>query len=77
MNYYAGYAGWGPNQLELELLQGSWHVLRASPGAVFDKAPDLVWPELIESAEGNWVLQHDDPLAYGRLVRLPISARPR
>ena len=33
---YAGYAGWSPGQLEMEIAAGGWHVLRADPGELFD-----------------------------------------
>jgi putative transcriptional regulator len=30
-----GFAGWGPNQLEEELMMGSWLVVPADPGIIF------------------------------------------
>jgi putative transcriptional regulator len=47
---YAGYAGWGPGQLQAEIERGGWHVLPADAATVFDKNPAEIWPELIKRA---------------------------
>jgi putative transcriptional regulator len=52
---YAGYAGWGPGQLDQEVSRGDWHVLPADSGSVLDKKPSDIWPELIEKVSGLWV----------------------
>lgn len=52
---YAGYAGWGPGQLEAEIGHGDWHVTSAHVDAVFDKAPETLWHKLIPHVEGKWV----------------------
>ncbi|MBW7957420.1 MAG: YqgE/AlgH family protein [Deltaproteobacteria bacterium] len=44
---YAGYAGWAPDQLERELLQGGWHVMDAGPDAIFALDPVKVWDDLL------------------------------
>ena len=48
LRVYAGYAGWGPDQLHKEIARGSWHVVPADAATVFDKDPAGIWPELIE-----------------------------
>ncbi len=45
---YAGYAGWGPGQLDNEVSRGDWSVLPAAAGQVFDPAPDSLWKKLME-----------------------------
>jgi putative transcriptional regulator len=50
LRVYAGYAGWGPGQLQREIARGGWHVYPADAETVFDKAPARIWPELIERA---------------------------
>jgi putative transcriptional regulator len=47
---YAGYAGWGPGQLEREVETGSWRILPASTADVFDSSPAEVWQRLIRRA---------------------------
>lgn len=52
---YAGYAGWGPGQLEREVARGDWHVLPADAATVFDTAPADVWPTLIRKGTIRWL----------------------
>ena len=40
---YAGYAGWGPGQIEDELAEQSWVVAPALPGDVFHEEPVRLW----------------------------------
>lgn len=40
---YAGYAGWAPNQLEMELAGGWWRLVEADAEAIFVKGPAEVW----------------------------------
>ena len=39
----AGYAGWGPGQLDEELSQSAWLMGDVDPGLVFDTDPSLMW----------------------------------
>jgi putative transcriptional regulator len=43
----AGYAGWGPGQLDNELAQSSWLMGDVDLDIVFDTAPDLMWESAI------------------------------
>jgi putative transcriptional regulator len=52
---YAGYAGWGPGQLEREVARGDWHVLPADAATVFDTAPADVWPTLMRQGAIRWL----------------------
>jgi putative transcriptional regulator len=38
-----GYAGWGPGQLEREVMVGGWLTGKATAERVFDTSPDKVW----------------------------------
>jgi putative AlgH/UPF0301 family transcriptional regulator len=46
LRVYAGYAGWGPGQLEAEIARGDWIVVREPPDPIFDAAPDTLWKKL-------------------------------
>ncbi len=39
-----GYAGWGPGQLESEILQNGWLTCEAAPDLVFGAEDDAKWP---------------------------------
>jgi putative transcriptional regulator len=40
---YLGHAGWGPGQIEAELIEGSWMLAPAQASFVFDTPPDHQW----------------------------------
>jgi putative transcriptional regulator len=44
---FAGYAGWGPGQLEREIEEGSWIVEGARPEDVFTDRPDELWSDIV------------------------------
>jgi putative transcriptional regulator len=44
---FAGYAGWGPGQLEREIGEGSWIIAPVNPDALFDRDPEEVWLETL------------------------------
>lgn len=46
---FAGYAGWGANQLEHELGDGSWSVVKADAKHVFDVPPEDLWEKVVPS----------------------------
>ncbi len=48
---YAGYAGWGPGQLDGEVEDGAWHILPANAATVFDPDPAQVWKRLADRAQ--------------------------
>lgn len=47
LRVYAGYTGWGADQLEGEIAEGSWHVVPALGGDVFSSAPDRLWRDVL------------------------------
>lgn len=51
---YAGYAGWGPGQLEREIARGDWLVGSSDAGSIFDLAPDQLWQRWLERLTGSW-----------------------
>jgi len=44
---FAGYAGWGPGQLEAELEEDAWLVTPALADDVFHLQPDHLWGEVV------------------------------
>jgi putative transcriptional regulator len=56
LRIFAGYAGWAPGQLEHELEQGWWHVVRASYGDVYDPDPDTLWRRVLRRQGGELAL---------------------
>jgi putative transcriptional regulator len=43
-----GYAGWGPGQLEGELIQGAWLSAPVSSEVVFDVPPEEMWAHVLQ-----------------------------
>ncbi len=52
---YAGYAGWSPGQLEMEVSRGDWHIIKADAETIFDRDPSSIWQELIVRSSGTQV----------------------
>lgn len=44
---FAGYAGWGPHQLEGELGESVWALVRATGQVLFETPPDELWDRLL------------------------------
>lgn len=44
---FNGYAGWGADQLEKELVAGAWMVVPANAELLFDMAPEELWDHLM------------------------------
>jgi putative transcriptional regulator len=61
---FAGYAGWGPEQLEGEIREGAWFVLDADPADLFTAAPTGLWRTVLARQPGELArlaLVPDDP----------------
>ncbi|MEU6992399.1 YqgE/AlgH family protein [Streptomyces sp. NPDC046465] len=43
LRIFAGYSGWGPGQLEDELVDGAWYVVESEPGDVSSPDPERLW----------------------------------
>jgi len=44
---FAGYAGWGPGQLEGEIDQGAWFVVDATPDDALSSDPEELWRSVL------------------------------
>ncbi len=49
---FAGYAGWGPGQLDGELREGSWIIEPAAADDVFTSDPEELWSEVLRRKGG-------------------------
>jgi putative transcriptional regulator len=47
MRVFAGYAGWGGDQLEAEIEEGSWFVVDAEPGDLSSEDPERLWEKVL------------------------------
>jgi putative transcriptional regulator len=46
LRVFAGYAGWGPGQLEAEVDAGAWHIERGQATIIFDDDPQSLWQRM-------------------------------
>jgi putative transcriptional regulator len=53
---FAGYAGWGPGQLEEELEREDWILEEAERDEVFTADPDVLWRVVLERKGGQYAL---------------------
>lgn len=53
---YAGYAGWGPGQLDGELEDGSWIVEPARTEDVFTDDPESLWSDVLRRKGGPFAV---------------------
>jgi putative transcriptional regulator len=53
---FAGYAGWGPGQLEQEIDAGAWFVLPAEPGDPMSDDPEQLWKRVLRRQGGRLAL---------------------
>jgi putative transcriptional regulator len=61
---FAGYAGWGPGQLDDELGREDWILEPAQSSDVFSEAPEDLWGNVLERKGGQYALlarMPDDP----------------
>ena len=50
---FAGYAGWGPGQLEGEIDEGAWVVVDAEPGDAMAADPEDMWTRVLRRQGGT------------------------
>jgi putative transcriptional regulator len=53
MRIFAGYAGWGSEQLEAEIEEGSWYVVPSEPADVFGDDPERLWSRVLRRQPGE------------------------
>jgi putative transcriptional regulator len=66
LRLFAGYAGWGEDQLEGEIEGGAWWVVDASPADVLSDHPERLWLDVLRRQPGRLSMYAHfpaDPLA--------------
>ena len=58
---FAGYAGWGPGQLEGEIKEGAWYVLDADPEDALCPQPGGLWRFVLKRQGGQLALVANFP----------------
>ncbi|MEI7034948.1 YqgE/AlgH family protein [Streptomyces pratensis] len=64
LRIFAGYAGWGPGQLEGELGDGAWYVVESEPGDVSSPHPERLWRAVLRRQRSELAMiatYPDDP----------------
>ncbi|MEV2255337.1 YqgE/AlgH family protein [Streptomyces sp. NPDC050147] len=64
LRIFAGYAGWGPGQLEDELVEGAWYVVESEPGDVSSPDPEGLWRAVLRRQRSELAMvatYPDDP----------------
>ena len=65
LRVFAGYAGWGPGQLQAEIDEGAWYVLTGEPTDAFLADPERLWQQVLRRQGGEFAIvatYPDDPL---------------
>lgn len=64
LRMFSGYAGWGPGQLQAEILAGAWFVTDARHSDVYTAHPELLWEKVLRRQPDSrrWFIHYpDDP----------------
>jgi putative transcriptional regulator len=64
LRIFAGYSGWGPGQLEKELVEGAWYVIESEPGDVSSPDPARLWRSVLRRQRNELAMvatYPDDP----------------
>ena len=59
---YAGYAGWGPGQLEHEIARGDWALGPADAATIFDTPSEGIWQKLSDRFSVEWARAAEERL---------------
>ncbi len=55
LRFFVGYSGWGPGQLEREIVHGGWLMLPATKDLVFARDQKL-WEAMLKRSVGQAVI---------------------
>jgi putative transcriptional regulator len=62
LRIFSGYAGWGAGQLEDELDDGAWVVVKADPADAHCAEPDELWRNVLRRQRGSLALLANHPV---------------
>ena len=65
LRVFAGYAGWGPGQLQAEIEEGAWYVPPGEPTDAFLAEPERLWQAVLLRQGGEFAIvatYPDDPM---------------
>jgi putative transcriptional regulator len=62
---YAGYSGWGSEQLQRETMTGAWSVIDGDSKIVFDRTPDTLWDRLLKRTGGVQARTEEPSAGFG------------
>lgn len=54
LQFYAGYSGWAPGQLQAEILRGDWSLIEANTELLFDTDRNQIWYQLTHGQRKAW-----------------------
>lgn len=57
---YSGYSGWSGGQLEAEVAEGAWYVVKAAPDDPFDPSEDF-WSQVLKRQSGRLAMLANYP----------------
>ncbi len=61
LRVFAGYAGWGPTQLDAEIEGGSWFVVESRPADPFTAEPEGLWHDVLRRQGGVFTTVTPNP----------------
>jgi putative transcriptional regulator len=62
LRVFAGYAGWGADQLEGEIADGAWYVVDGRPGDCVTREPHALWRTVLRRQGGMFSTVTDNPV---------------
>lgn len=62
LRVFAGYAGWGPGQLDDEVAAGAWYVLESHPGDGFADDAGALWGRVLRRLGGVFTTATAEPV---------------
>jgi putative transcriptional regulator len=62
LRIFAGYAGWGAEQLHGEIEEGSWYVVPALPPDIFRDDPTALWRDVMRRQPGELAWRSTRPI---------------